>query len=143
MPREITPYLIFDGDCQPAMTFYQQVLGGKLEVSTYGQADPTSSAEDKNKVIHARLESGSTVIMASDSGKGIPVNNGDDVWLSLQCGPASEVDALYAKLSAGGEQQQPPQNTFWGTRFGMLVDKFGVQWMLNSDPLPGSQRPQG
>ena len=143
MPREITPYLMFDGDCKAAMTFYQQVLGGKLDVSTYGQADPNSAAEDKDKVIHARLESGSTVIMASDSGKGMPVKDGDDVWLSLQCGPASEVDALYAKLSAGGQSPQQPQNTFWGSRFGMLVDKFGVQWMLNSDPLPGSGRPQG
>jgi len=143
MPREITPYLMFDGDCHAAMTFYKQVLGGNLEISTYGQSDPSSSAEDKDKVIHARLESGSTVIMASDSGKGILVKNGDDVWLSLQCGPASEVDTLYAKLSAGGQSPQPPQNTFWGTRFGMLVDRFGVQWMLNSDPLPGTGRPQG
>ena len=143
MPREITPYLMFDGDCHAAMTFYQEVLGGNLDISTYGQADPSSAAEDKDKVIHARLESGSTVIMASDSGKGHPVKDGDDVWLSLQCGPASEVDAIYAKLGAGGQSPQPPQNTFWGTRFGMLVDRFGVQWMLNSDPLPGSGRPQG
>ena len=143
MPREITPYLMFDGDCKAAMTFYQQVLGGKLDVSTYGQADPNSAAEDKDKVIHARLESGATVIMASDSGKGYPVKDGDDVWLSLQCGPASEVDAIYAKLSAGGQTPQPPNDAFWGARFGMLVDKFGVQWMLNSDSVPGSQPAQG
>ena len=102
MPREITPYLMFEGKCRDAMTFYQQVLGGQLDLTTYGQADPTCAAEDKDKVIHARLESGSTVIMASDSGKGQPVNDGDDVWLSLQCGPASEVDAVHAKLSVGG-----------------------------------------
>ena len=143
MPREITPYLMFDGKCRDAMTFYQQVLGGALDLMTYGQADPNAQAADKDKVIHARLESGTTVIMASDSGKGNPVKDGDDVWLSLQCGPASEVDALYAKLSAGGQSPQQPQNTFWGSRFGMLVDKFGVQWMLTSDPLPGSGRPQG
>ena len=143
MPREITPYLMFDGSCKAAMTFYQQVLGGKLDVMTYGQSDPNASAADKDKVIHARLESGQTVIMASDSGHGIAVKDGDDVWLSLQCGPASEVDAIYAKLSAGGQTPQPPQDAFWGARFGMLVDKFGVQWMLNSDPLPGSGRPQG
>ena len=138
MPREITPYLMFDGACKAAMTFYQQVLGGKLDVMTYGQADPKASDADKDKVIHARLESGTTVIMASDSGHGIPVKDGDDVWLSLQCGPASEVDAIYAKLSAGGETPQPPQDAFWGARFGMLVDKFGVQWMLNSDTPPGA-----
>lgn len=143
MPREITPYLMFDGDCQQAMTFYHKVLGGKLDLMTYGQTDPTASAEDKDKVIHARLENGSTVIMASDSGKGMPVKDGDDVWLSLQCGAASEVDAIYAKLAAGGQSPQPPNDVFWGTRFGMLVDKFGVQWMVNSDPLPGSQRGPG
>jgi PhnB protein len=140
MPREITPYLMFDGKCRDAMTFYQQVLGGSLDISTYGQADPTAAPEDKDKVIHARLESGSTLIMASDSGRGMPVKDGDDVWLSLQCGAASEVDALYAKLSAGGQTSQPPHDAFWGTRFAMLVDRFGVQWMLNSDPLPGAQR---
>ena len=138
MPREITPYLMFDGACKAAMTFYHQVLGGKLDVMTYGQADPKASDADKDKVIHARLESGTTVIMASDSGHGIPVKDGDDVWLSLQCGPASEVDALYAKLSAGGQTPQPPQDAFWGARFGMLVDKFGVQWMLNSDTPQGA-----
>ena len=139
MPREITPYLMFDGKCRDAMTFYQQVLGGELQISTYGQTDPNAPAAEKDKVIHARLESGSTVIMASDSGHGLPVKDGDDVWLSLQCGPKSEVDALYAKLSAGGQTPQPPQDQFWGSRFGMLVDKFGVQWMLNSDPVPASQ----
>lgn len=143
MPREITPYLMFDGDCRAAMTFYQEVLGGRLDMSTYGQTDPNTSAGEKDKIIHARLESGATVIMASDSGKGNPVKDGDDVWLSLQCGPASEVDAVHAKLGAGGRTKQPPQDTFWGTRFAMLEDRFGVQWMLNSDPLPGSQRPQG
>lgn len=141
MPREITPYLMFDGKCRDAMTFYQQVLGGALDLMTYGQADPNAQAADKDKVIHARLESGSTVIMASDSGKGIPVRDGDDVWLSLQCGPPSEVDALHAKLAAGGDTPQPPHDAFWGTRFAMLVDQFGVQWMLSSDPLPGAQRP--
>jgi PhnB protein len=140
MPREITPYLIFDGACRDAMTFYEQVLGGTLDISTYGQTDPTAAAEDKDKVIHARLESGNTVLMASDSGKGMPVRDGDDVWLSLQCGAPSEVDALYAELSVGGQTPQPPHDAFWGTRFAMLVDRFGVQWMLNSDPLPGSQR---
>jgi PhnB protein len=144
LPREITPYLMFNGDCQAAMTFYQQVLGGTLDVRTYGQTNPATPAEDKDKVIHARLESGATVIMASDSGSGHPrVKDGDDVWLSLQCGPASEVDAIHAKLGAGGRSTQPPQDTFWGTRFAMLEDRFGVQWMLNSDPLPGSGRPQG
>ena len=140
MPREITAYLMFDGKCRDAMTFYQQVLGGKLDVMTYGQSDPNAPAAEKDKVIHARLESGSTVLMASDSGHGIPVQDGDDVWLSLQCGPASEVDALYAKLSAGGQTPQPPQDAFWGARFGMLVDRFGVQWMLNSDPVPRKEQ---
>ena len=137
MPREITPYLMFDGKCREAMSFYQQVLGGELQLMTYGQADPNTPPGEKDKVIHARLESGATVIMASDSGHGMPVKDGDDVWLSLQCGPASEVDALYAKLAAGGQTPQPPNDAFWGARFGMLVDRFGVQWMLNSDAPPG------
>jgi len=128
---------MFDGKCRDAMAFYQQVLGGELQLTTYGQTDPNAPPGEKDKVIHARLESGSTVIMASDSGHGIPVKDGDDVWLSLQCGPASEVDALYAKLAAGGQTPQPPQDAFWGARFGMLVDRFGVQWMLNSDATPG------
>jgi PhnB protein len=128
---------MFDGKCRDAMTFYQQVLGGELQITTYGQTNPNTPPGEKDKVIHARLESGSTVIMASDSGHGMPVNDGDDVWLSLQCGPASEVDALYAKLAAGGQTPQPSSDAFWGARFCMLVDRFGVQWMLNSDAPPG------
>lgn len=139
MPREITPYLMFDGTCRDAMTFYQQVLGGELDISTYGQTDPTARAEDKDKVIHAMLVSGRTMLMASDAGKEHPVKDGDDVWLSLQCGPATEVDELAARLAAGGQTPQPPHDAFWGTRFAMVVDRFGVQWMLSSDPLPGKQ----
>ena len=133
MPREITPYLMFDGSCRDAMTFYLQVLGGSLDMTTYAQADPTAAPEDKDKIIHAMLVSGRTMLMASDAGKGHPVKDGDDVWLSLQCGPASEVDELSAKLAEGGSMPQPPHDAFWGTRFAMVVDRFGMQWMLSSD----------
>ena len=131
--KEIQPYLIFDGNCREAMTHYAKCLGAELQISTYGDTDPKAPAPGKDRVMHARLTKGPTVLMASDSGVGMPVRPGDNVSLSIVCESDQEVDALHQSLGAGGRSTMAPADTFWGARFAMLTDRFGLNWMLNHD----------
>lgn len=131
--KEITPYLIFDGNCRDAMTFYQSCIGGDLNVMTFGEADAKTPPESKDRLIHARLAKGAMVIMASDSMQGMPYSQGNDVWLSAACDTDAEVDSLYPKLSAGGKAVMAPHDAFWNARFAMLTDRFGINWMLNHE----------
>jgi PhnB protein len=135
--KGITPYLIFDGNCHEAMTFYQQHLGGELYTMTYGEGAPDSPPEVKDRLIHARLAREALVLMASDNRPGMPYQQGNDVWLSLECESIEEVETLYTALADGGREGMAPHDAFWGARFAMLTDRFGINWMLNYElPKP-------
>ena len=129
--KEIGPYLAFDGNCREAMTFYQQCLGGELSVQSFGDVGMAEGKGTEDRVMHARLVNGSAVLMASDTMPGHAHVEGTNVSLSLQCDSEDEVGRLYSALSAGGKATMEPQDTFWGARFGMLTDRFGMHWMLN------------
>jgi PhnB protein len=131
--KEITPYLNFDGNCREAMTFYQKCLGGELFVMTFGEGEFDSPPEAKDRLIHARLAKGSTVLMASDTMPGMSFQPGNNVWLNIVCDSDAEVEALYGALVKGGEGSMPPHDAFWGARFAMLTDRFGVRWMFNHE----------
>lgn len=131
--KEITPYLIFNGNCREAMTFYKSCIGGDLNVMTFGEAEQKTPPESKDLLIHARLANGAMVIMASDSMPGMPYAQGNDVWLSATCEADAEVDSMFTKLSAGGKSVMAPHDAFWNSRFAMLTDKFGINWMLNHE----------
>ena len=130
--QAITPYLIFNRNCREAMTFYQRCLGGELKITTYGEAEPKTAPEHKDEVIHAMLSNGPTVLLASDTMPNTPVIQGNDVWLNINCDAPAEVDKVFAALVAGGKPDQAPHDAFWGARFAMLTDKFGIHWMLNA-----------
>ncbi len=130
--KPLVPYLFFNGNCRDAMGFYRQCFGGKLELVTYGDApDPGSaSPADKDKIMHACLTQGDFCLMASDNCQGVPVM-GDSVSISVHPETVAETDKLFAALSDGGKVTMPLADMFWGAYFGMLVDRFGFQWMLN------------
>ena len=125
----IEPYLFFNGNCREAMNFYAGVFGGKLDMMTY--ADAPTPMPGGDRILHARLAEGAFVVMASDPPPGQPVGVGGNFALSLACGSSEEQDRFFGALSEGGRVTMPLQNTFWGARFGMLFDRFGVQWMLS------------
>jgi PhnB protein len=134
----INPYLTFNGNCEEAFEFYRSVFGGAFAtVMRMGEAEgmPVSEAA-KNKIMHVALPIGDTaMLMGSDTmeGFGPPFNAGNN--FSVAVGPKSkeEADKLYNGLAAGGMQTMPMADAFWGAYFGMLVDKFGIQWMINFD----------
>jgi PhnB protein len=133
----VNPYLTFNGNCAEAFTFYKSVFGGEFrQISKFGDMPGEEmSAEDKNRILHVSLPiSKETILMGSDShprmGK---VNPGQHMSLSIGADSKEEADKIFNGLAAGGKITMPIADTFWGAYFGMLVDKFGFDWMVNYD----------
>ena len=82
--------------------------------------------------MHARLTKGSSeLLMASDTQPGMPLQQGNNVSVSVHCESVQEIDTFFAALSDKGAVSMPLQDMFWGARFGMLTDQFGIRWMFN------------
>jgi len=131
---QLSPYLTFDGNCEEAMNFYAEALGGKLENLNYFEGSPMEVSADLNKkVMHVELHAGKVYFMASDSvlEHGGPVIKGTNVTMSLNFDSVEEEKKIFDKLAKGGNVSMPLEDTFWGAHFGMLTDKFGIHWMFN------------
>ncbi len=129
--KEINAYLIFNGNCREAMTFYKNCLGADLQLVKFSDMPGNVPAEAKDRIAHARLTKGVSVLMASDNMPGMTFNPGDNYFVSLQCETVQETDQLFSALSEKGKTIQPPQETPWAKRFAMFTDQFGTKWMLN------------
>ena len=87
----------------------------------------------KGKIMHARLKIGENVLYMSDTFDPASIIQGNNVSLSLQPETIAQTEDLFNKLSAGGTVKMPLEDTFWGARFGMFTDKFGIHWMINCE----------
>ena len=135
--KEVNAYLIFNGNCREAMTFYQKCLGADLQMLPFSDAPGANIPnEAKDRIMHARLVKGTTVLMASDDMPGMPFQQGSNFFISLNCEDVQEVEKLFSSLSVKGKVKQAPQETFWAARFAMFTDQFGVNWMLNLYKAP-------
>lgn len=125
-------YLTFDGNCREAMSFYAHALGAAVQIMPFADMpEPPEGMGDR--VMHARIHIGAATLMASDTMTGMPFHQGNNFSISVDCEDREEVSRLYTALGEGGQATMTPQDTFWGAYFGMLQDRFGVQWMLNYD----------
>lgn len=132
--KELGPYLNFNGNCREAMNFYKDSLGGELSLMTFEDSKQDVPADSKNLIMHSTLRFGAQMsVMASDCMPGQPVINGTSMTICLSCSSAEELNTFYANLKKNGTEVMPPSDTFWGARFGMLTDQFGIQWMFNYD----------
>lgn len=131
MKFTLNPYLIFNGHAAEAMKFYQSVLGGNLMMQTYGEAGVAKSTEEKNRIIHASLTNGAMVIMGSDAPASMNVPPGENVKLNINGTDEKKLTGYFLKLSEGGKISQPLTKQFWGDTFGMLTDKYSINWMFN------------
>ena len=131
---QLNAYLSFDGTCADAMHFYEQALGGKLEaLMKYGQSPmcdqmPPGCSE---RVMHARLAINGGVVLAGDAMPGQPYEGIKGVSLTLSYPTAEEAASFFNALSEGGQITMPMQKTFWAEAAGMLVDHFGMSWIVN------------
>ena len=131
----IQPYLFFDGRCQEALDYYTSALGAKVEALVRFKDSPEPPDPAKvppgagNNIMHSSFRIGDSVLMASDGfGRGKPVFQG--VALSLSVKSDAEADRVFSALAKGGTIQQGLTKTFFSSSFGMVTDKFGVQWMV-------------
>ncbi len=133
-------YLTFDGNCKQAFDFYKSVFGGDFAyVGTFGEMPPQEgmppvSEEAKDQIMHISLPiSKETMLMGSDTGGEWAANLsvGNNFSVSVSTDSKDKADAIFGKLSAGGQVTMPMADTFWGDYFGMLTDKFGINWMVS------------
>ena len=135
----LQPYLNFMGQTKEAMEFYHSVLGGKLTMQTFAESGMPTSDENKDKIIHADLQSGTLSFMASDGDTTHPVTMGDNIHMSLSGIDEVQLTEFFNKPSEGGSVGLPLAKQFWGDTYGQLTDKFGVHWMVNISS--GTQNP--
>ena len=132
----ITAYLTFDGNTESAFNFYKSVLGGEFSsLQRFGDTPHRErmSETDRSKLMHVTLESAKGSLMGNDHLEfmGGPFNAGNNFSLSIHPSSEDEARQLFDGLAAGGSVIMPLEKTFWGAYFGMLLDKFGVKWMVN------------
>ena len=131
---QINAYLIFNGNCEEAFTFYARCLRAELVVlQRFGETPGCEGmpASQRDKVMHVRLQAGNQVLMASDNHPDHPYDGVKGCSIALSVDQADEADRIFNELSQGGVVVMPMQETFWAERFGMLTDRFGVPWMVN------------
>ena len=138
MYRVLNPYLNFPGTAREAMEFYQSVLGGDLDLLTFGQAG-VSDAPNQDGVMHAHLSSGAGfTLMASDMPAGMEHKPGNTMAVCLGGDDAEALRGFFAGLSQGGSVSVPLSAQVWGDEFGMFTDRFGTPWFVNiSAPTAG------
>jgi PhnB protein len=129
MTVNVNPYLSFNGNCREAMEFYRSVLGGELTVNTFGQFGGDPALADK--VMHAMLLGGKGILMASDTGPGMPYTPGNTMTVSVSGAVGDGLEDVWSKVSAGGQVNVPFEKQMWGDTFGQCVDKYGIPWMVN------------
>lgn len=134
--KELTTYLNFDGNAREAMTFYSKCLGAELVMFPWSEAPPGACdvpKEHKDKIMHARLTKGSTILMASDTPPGGSVQTGNNFSINVDCESRQEGDKLFSALGEKGKVTMPMQDMFWGSYWGMVTDQFGVNWMFSCE----------
>ncbi len=134
---KLVSYLNFGGNCAAAFKYYERVLGGKIEMlMTHGDMPPEAQAQTppewKNMIMHARLVARDYVLMGSDAPPD-RFEKPQGFSVAIQIDDPKEAERIFAALADNGSVRMPLQQTFWAVRFGMLVDQFGIPWMVNCE----------
>lgn len=138
--NSINPYLTFNGTCEEAFNFYRAVFGGNFTyVGRFKEMPPVEgsqpmSPEAANLIMHISLPiSKETALMGSDSSEefGQATVVGNNFSISINAISEKEADRLYVALAEGGKQTMPMAKTFWGSYFGMLTDRYDINWMIS------------
>ena len=140
MTSRLNPYLSFRDNARDAITFYESVFGGELNISTFGDYQASQDPEEADNVMHAMLVSPhGLTLMASDTPNGMEYNPGNNISVSLSGDSADEAElrGYWDKLVDGGTVTMPLESAPWGDTFGMCVDKFGIAWLVN---IAGAQQ---
>jgi len=132
---DLNPYLTFDGCCEEAFKFYEQLLGGQIEAIFPFEGTPAAKEvppDWQKKIMHVSLDLGDAALMGSDAPpQRYQKPQGFSVSLNVES--AAEAERVFAGLADGGKVDMPLAQTFWAERFGMVTDRFGIPWMINCE----------
>ena len=132
--KNLTPYLFFDGRCKEALDFYSECLSGEITfLQTFAEGSEGAQPGMENRVMHANFNADNVAFMASDTMPDADAPKGSAITLCLDFSDPDEQARVFHELGEGGEVTMALQDTFWGARFGMVTDKFGISWMVNYD----------
>jgi PhnB protein len=132
---EMTPYLSFKGDCEAAFKFYEQCLGAEPGAIFRYEGSPAANEvppEWSAKVMHGSIKVGSQLLMGADVAAD-QYEQPKGFSLSLQIKSVADAERIFRDLSAEGKVVMPLEKTFWAARFGVVVDRFGIQWLINCE----------
>ncbi|MBL8238733.1 MAG: VOC family protein [Bryobacterales bacterium] len=133
---KLSPYLNFNGNCRAAFLYYEKHLGGKIQMMmTHGDGPPNPNmpADWGTAILHAQIQFGDTILMASD----VPPDRQQPIrsaYLHLELEGIEEAERAFGAVIDGGEAIMPMAETFWAPRFGLARDAFGVLWMISAAP---------
>jgi PhnB protein len=133
--KSLNPYLNFAGTAAQAIKLYEIALGAKVDqIMRFGDAqDMDVPAEHKQRVMHAQLHLGEGTLMLSDAPPGMPIPKESNTHVTLHFDDVQELTRKFAALAADGQVTMPLQDTFWGAKFGMLTDAYGIRWMFSCE----------
>jgi PhnB protein len=137
----MNPYLSFNGDCEAAFRFYEECLDGKLgDIFRYAGTPLVEQvpADWQTKVMHSSLAIGDQVLMGGDVAPDA-YEKPKGFSLSLQINSIAQAERIFSLLAKDGTVVMPLEKTFWAARFGMIVDRFGIPWLINCE---GSDEPE-
>jgi PhnB protein len=138
MPTKLNPYLNFSDNTHEAMEFYKSVFGGKLDMNTFKEYHASQDPSEAEKIMHAVLETeNGMTIMAADTPNSMEYKPGNNFAMSLSGDDEAELKGYYERLVVGGTATMPLSKAAWGDTFGMLTDKFGVNWLVNISSAAG------
>jgi PhnB protein len=138
---QVATYLSFNGQCEAAFRCYEQCLGGQLGAIFRYAGSPMAHlvpADWEDKVMHGSLTIGGQVLMGGDVAPD-RYEEPRGASLSVQITSAAEAERIFGELARDGKVTMPLEKTFWAERFGMVVDRFGISWMINCE---GTGRPE-
>jgi PhnB protein len=130
---QINPHLNFNGQCEAAFKFYAKCLGGKVEAMIPYEGTPAAghvSSQWQKKILHASLKAGEGTLLGADSPPD-RFKKPEGFAVTLQIKDPAEAERVFHALAEKGKVEMPIGETFWALKFGMLVDQFGIPWMIN------------
>ncbi len=132
MSVQLNPYLSFRDNAREAMEFYRSVFGGELRVNTFKEYNASSDPSEDDLVMHAQLEGEHGVVfMGSDTPRRMDYKPGSNFSMSLSGDDEAVLSGWFQKLADGGTVTMPLEKAMWGDTFGMVVDRYGVNWLVN------------
>jgi PhnB protein len=131
MAIRLNPYLHFSGDARAAMEFYRSILGGELEIMTFGDMGGSDAFPDDG-VMHGFLRTGDGLELMASDGADPSTGGAEKVSCSISGDDVETLGSYFEQLAEGGVVDVPFEKQMWGDTFGQVTDRFGVRWLINA-----------